>query len=535
MEKNQYRSLGLAAGLALVMAAAGSLAGQAQPGEGPIIAGGDPPEPLIHGPRIVGTSPGKPFLFLIPATGEGPLSYGAAGLPEGLSLDPKTGIIAGSLPAEGTFVTRITVTGARGSAGRNLVIVGGKRKLALTPPLGWNSWNAWGASISEDKVRAAADAMIASGLGAHGFQYVNIDDGWMSGDEQGTRIAAVIFKSLTHTWKDGRAASGEILPNEKFPDLKALADYVHARGLKLGIYTSPGPKTCGMFEGSLGHEAQDAATYARWGIDYLKYDLCSYGLTHLTVTKWQNKKPYREMGEIIEKADRDIVFSICQYGLAKVWTWGAGVGGNLWRVSGDVQDVWIGKKTFPIGITRGFEEGALSKYAGPGHWNDPDMLVVGKVGWGPSQHESRLTPDEQIAHLTLWAMLAAPLMIGCNLAELDRFTLDLLTNHDVLEVDQDPLGRPATRKAQAGETEVWSRPLWDGTLAVALFNRGEKAVAVTARWSDLGLQGPQPVRNLWQKKDQGTREGSFSAPVGRHGAVLLKIGKPAREDFNPLE
>ena len=537
MKGKNYRRSVLIGGvvLALVVAVAVSFGGPTQNQELPKIASGDPPEPMIHPPRIVGSTPGKPFLFRIPATGEGPLRFSASDLPAGLALDPETGIITGSLKAEGTFVAKLTVTGQQGTANRNLVIVAGKHKLALTPPLGWNSWNVWGTSVGDEKVRAAAEAMVKSGLAAHGFQYLNIDDGWMTGDEHGTKFPIMLWKNLSRTWKRSRGPNGEFQPNEKFPDLKALSDYVHGRGLKLGIYTSPGPKTCGLFEGSEGHEARDAATFAAWGIDYLKYDLCSYGFEHLAVTKRSNVKPYRKMGDLLAQADRDIVFSICQYGLGKVWTWGEEVGGNLWRVSGDVQDIWIGKKHFPVGITHGFDEGEISKFAGPGHWNDPDMLVVGKVGWGPNLHQSRLTPDEQITHITLWTMLAAPLMIGCNMAELDPFTLALLTNHDVLEVDQDPLGRAATRKAKTGETEVWSRPLWDGTLAVALFNRGEAPTEVTAKWSDLGRSGSQPVRNLWQRKELGAFDGSFAAEVAPHGAVLLKVGEPLKEDFNPRD
>ena len=533
--KNTWRLVWIGGMVLALLAVVVCLAVPTEKKEMPIIASGDPPEPMIHGPRIVGSTPGKPFLFRVPATGEGLLRFSASNLPAGLALDPETGLIAGSLKSEGTFVAKLTVTGKQGTANRNLVIVGGKHKLALTPPLGWNSWNSWGLSVSAEKVRAAADTMVASGLAAHGFQYLNIDDGWMTGDEHETRPTVGALKSLIRTWKRSRGPHGEFMPNEKFPDMKALSAYVHGRGLKLGIYTSPGPKTCGQFEGSEGHEARDAATFASWGIDYLKYDLCSYGFEHLAVSKGSNIKPYRKMGDLLAQADRDIVFSICQYGLGKVWTWGAEVGGNLWRVSGDVQDVWIGKKRFPIGITHGFDEGELAPYAGPGHWNDPDMLVVGKVGWGPKLHASRLTPDEQITHLTLWTMLAAPLMIGCNMAELDPFTLALLTNHDVLEVDQDPLGKAATRKAKTGETEIWARPLWDGTLAVALFNRGEAPTEVAAKWSDLGLSGLQPARNLWQRKELGAFDGSFATEVAPHGAVLLKVGQPDREDFNPLE
>ena len=457
----------------------------------PPIASGSPPVPAIHGARVVGATPGRPFLFLIPATGEGPLEYSAKKLPDGLTLDPRTGIISGSLAKEGETVVELEVRGPRGVGKRNLTIVGGEHKLALTPPMGWNSWNVWAGAVDDEKVRQAADWMVKSGLAAHGFQYINIDD----------------------TWEAGRDSSGEIQTNQKFPDMKALADYVHSKGLKLGIYSSPGPKTCAGFEGSFGHEAQDAATYARWGIDYLKYDWCSCKSRDL-------KEPYRIMRAGLDKADRDIVYSLCQYGMGNVWEWGAEVGGNCWRTTGDITDSWGSLSSI------GFGQDGHERGASPGHWNDPDMLVVGKVGWGPSLHPTRLKPNEQITHITLWCLLASPLLIGCDLTQLDKFTTDLLTNDEVLDVNQDPLGKQASRKSRKDQLEVWARPLWDGTTAVGLFNRSTTKATVTATWSDLGISGPQPVRDLWVQKDLGTSDGSFSAEVPGHGAVLVKIGRP---------
>lgn len=477
----------------------------------PLIAHGDPPGPMIHGPRVVGTTPGRPFLFLVPATGEGALTFEARDLPAGLELDSGTGIITGSLERDGIYVVKISVTNARGVFRRNLNIVGGPNKLALTPPMGWNSWNVWGLAVSDDKVKAAADAMVDSGLAAHGFQYINIDDGW----------------------ENGRDADGKIRTNEKFPDMKALSDYTHARGLKLGIYSSPGPKTCGRYEGSYGHVEEDVASWSEWGMDYIKYDWCSYkldlagaGAKVFSDPLLWFKAPYIQMGEILEGQDRDIVYSICFYGLWKVETWGEDVGGNLWRTTGDIRDSWISMSTI------GFAQNRLQQYGGPGHWNDPDMLVVGKVGWGPTLHESRLTPDEQVTHITLWSMLASPLLIGCDMANMDQFTTDLLTNHDVIEVSQDPLGVQASRISKAGQTQVWARPLWDGTHAVALFNRSSRDREVVAEWSDLGITGTQPVRDLWRKKDLGTAAGSFSAMVPSHGALMLKIGTPDKQDFD---
>lgn len=477
----------------------------------PDIASHAASSPLIHGPRVVGTTPGKPFLFLVPATGDGELIFSAKDLPDGLALDRQTGIISGSVDKAGIYVCKITVTDSEDSYSRDLNIVAGKNKLALTPPMGWNSWNVWGLSISDAKVRSAADAMVESGLASYGFRYINIDDGW----------------------ENGRTADGEILTNDKFPDMKALADYVHSMGLKVGIYSSPGPETCGGYEGSAGHEAQDARTYAEWGMDYLKYDWCSYkidiagaGAEVFSDPLVWFKAPYEEMGRLLDGQERDIVYSICFYGLWKVETWGEEMGGNLWRTTGDIRDTW--KSMSKIG----FGQNGLEEYAGPGHWNDPDMLVVGKVGWGPDLHKTRLTPDEQVTHMTLWSILAAPLLLGNDMADMDAFTKDLLTNHEVLEVNQDPLGEQGSRRAKNGKTEVWSRPLWDGTVAVGLFNRGEDEKEVIAKWQDLGISGKQPVRDLWRHKDLGGFAGSFSAKVPAHGAMLLNVGKPEREDFN---
>jgi alpha-galactosidase len=448
------------------------------------------PKPAIHYPRIVGATPGRPFLFLIPATGEKPLAFTAEGLPAGLTLDEKTGVLSGSLKEAGKTAVKITVKGPAGAATAVLTIVGGEHKLALTPPMGWNSWNAWGGQVDADRIRAAAEAMVHSGLAAHGFQYVNIDD----------------------AWEGKRDASGVLHVNDKFKNMRALADYVHAKGLKLGVYSSPGPKTCAGYEGSFGHEDQDAKTYGEWGVDYLKYDWCSCQSKDL-------KAPYALMRGALDKSDRDIVYSFCQYGMGDVWKWGAEVGGNCWRTTGDISDSWGSMSSI------GFSQDGHEKYAGPGHWNDPDMLVVGKVGWG-SPHPTHLTPDEQVTHITLWSLQSAPLLIGCDMSQLDPFTTALLSNDEVLAVDQDALGNPAGRKAKEGSAEVWARPLSDGTTAVGLFNRGGAPAEVTARWADVGVQGKQPVRDLWRQKDLGNFNDSFKVMVPRHGAVLVKIGKP---------
>jgi len=463
------------------------------------IASGWPAAPRINAPRITGGTPGRPFLFKIPATGDAPLTFAARNLPAGLTLDASTGIISGAIAREGTTVVDVTVTNARGRATNTLTVVGGADALALTPPLGWNSWNVWGQSVDAAKVTAAADAMVSSGLAAHGYQFVNIDDGW----------------------EGARDAGGVLRANAKFPDMKALTDSIHAKGLKVGIYSSPGARTCQGLPGSLGYEEIDARTWADWGFDVLKHDWCSYGSTNPDQAIADLQKPYIVMRDALAKTGRDFIYSLCQYGMGKVWEWGAEVGGHYWRTTGDLTDVWSNMAAV------GFRQSDNVKWSRPGHWTDPDMLVIGKVGWGPNIHDTRLTPNEQITHISLWTIQAAPLLIGADMAQFDTFTTDLMTNHEVLEVNQDMLGKAGQRVWQQDRLEVWARPLSDGTHAVALFNRGLQAAAVTARWSDIGVTGRQVVRDLWRHSDIGTFANAFSTTVPAHGAMLVKVGRQA--------
>ena len=303
-------------------------------------------------------------------------------------------------------------------------------KLAATPPMGWNSWNHVADKVDDKTVRETADALVSTGLKGAGYIYLNIDD----------------------TWEGERDKNGVIHPNQKFPDMKALADYVHSRGLKLGIYSSPGPKTCAGFEGSLGHEEQDAQTYAQWGIDYLKYDWCQQppaSVEHM-------KTAYSKMHDALAKTGRPIVLSLCQYGWNKVWQWGPSVGGNLWRTTGDISD------RYAVMAEIGFNQNGLEKFAGPGHWNDPDMLEVGNGG---------MNEDEYRTHFSLWAMLAAPLIAGNDLNKMTPYTVEILTNREVIAVDQDPAGKQGFRIAQEGPFEVWMKPMADGSKVVGLFNR----------------------------------------------------------------
>jgi alpha-galactosidase len=467
--------------------------------------------PRINGARVFGARPGNPFLFTVAATGTRPMRFSAEGLPAGLTLDSTTGRITGTLADPGTHRVTLRARNGLGAADRVLTIIAGDQ-IALTPPLGWNSWNCFASAVDDRKVRAAADAMAASGLINHGWTYINIDDCWeVKPNSNDTLLAG-----------EPRTPEGRINTNRKFPDMKSLADYIHQKGLKLGIYSSPGPLTCAGFTASYQFEGQDATQYAAWGIDYLKYDWCSYGAIEKGDTRTSLQKPYRVMRSALDAAHRDIVFSLCQYGMGNVWEWGGEVGGNSWRTTGDIVDTWESMS----GI--GFAQSGHEKYAKPGNWNDPDMLVVGKVGWGPRLHPTALTPNEQYTHITLWSLLCAPLLIGCDMTQLDEFTSSLLTNDEVLEVNQDPLGKQAARVKAAGDIEVWAKEMEDGSRAVGLFNRGRWKSDVTVSWTELGLEGTQGVRDLWRQKSLGVFQGGVTLPVPRHGAVLIRVGQPQR-------
>jgi alpha-galactosidase len=354
--------------------------------------------------------------------------------------------------------------------------------LAKTPPMGWNSWNHFAGSIDDKTVREIADAMATNGMAAAGYVYVNIDD----------------------TWEGGRDPQGNIIPNNKFPDMKALADYVHARGLKLGIYSSPGPVTCGGYEGSYGHEEQDAGTFATWGIDYLKYDWCSAARVY---TEDEMRAAYQKMGAALAGCGRPIVYSLCEYGRDLVWRWGADAGANLWRTTDDIKDNW----TSMSGI--GFKENWLAPYAGPGHWNDPDMLEVGNGGMSSTEYKT---------HFSLWCMLAAPLIAGNDLRNMSNDTLQILTNREIIAVDQDVLGEPGQRVMKLGDVEIWSKPLQDHGRALGVFNRSETNTNVKISWAQFGLAAkPALLHDLWEHQDLTPAAEGWEAQVPAHGVAML--------------
>jgi alpha-galactosidase len=368
-----------------------------------------------------------------------------------------------------------------------------KGDIAARPPMGWNSWNHFKSKVDDAAVRAQAEAMVSSGMRDAGYTYVNIDD----------------------TWEGERDASGNIQANSKFPDMKALADFVHSKGLKLGIYSSPGSKTCAKFEGSLGHELQDAKTYAAWSIDYLKYDLCglrdqmkdaaSPAAAHQIMMD-----AYIKMRDALRSTGRPIVYSLCQYGNDAVWEWGSSVGGNLWRTTGDISDKYASMAAI------GFGQAGLARFAGPGHWNDPDMLEVGNGG---------MNVDEYKTHMSLWAILAAPLLAGNDLSTMTPETVALLTNRDVIAVDQDAAGKQGDRASAEGPIEVWVRPLADGSKAVGIFNRHQLPLTAHIDFRSLGFAHGAKARDLWLGKELGAIGPEYSVEIPSHGVVFLKVSQ----------
>jgi alpha-galactosidase len=354
-------------------------------------------------------------------------------------------------------------------------------KLSPTPPMGWNSWNKFGNKIDDATIRAQADAMVASGMKAAGYQYVNIDEGW-----EGTRDA-----------------DGNIHTNAGFPDMKALAAYVHGKGLKIGIYSSPGPKACGGFEGSYGHEEQDAKLFSSWDMDYLKYDWCTAGTVY---ARDQYPAVLKKMSDALSRAGRPMVYSI--HGRGAVWEYSAAQGANLWRTTGDIND------TYARMLAIGFGQEGLERFAGPGHWNDPDMLEVGNGG---------MKDNEYRMHMSLWCLLAAPLMAGNDLTKMTPETLAILTNPELIAVDQDPAGVQGHRIMEQGPIVVMMKPMADGSKVVGFFNREQGVITASVKFSDIGLGESAIVRDLWSKKDLGVQHGSFSTDVTEHGVVLVRI------------
>ena len=362
--------------------------------------------------------------------------------------------------------------------------------LAKTPPMGWNSWNKFGCNVSEDLIRQAADALVSSGMKDAGYQFIVIDD----------------------CWQVSRDKEGNIVPDpQHFPSgIKKLADYVHSKGLKFGIYSDAGTGTCQNRPGGRGYEFQDARQYAEWGVDYLKYDWCNHSTQN-------SEASYSIMRDALAKSGRPIVFSLCEWGSTQPWLWAKDVG-NLWRTTGDIVPKWsTQKKDDFLGVVEILDlQDGLQTYAGPGHWNDPDMLEVGNPGMSPTENRS---------HFIMWCILAAPLMAGNDIMHMSSETRDILTNKEMIAVDQDPLGIQGHRVRKDGEQEIWSKQLSDGSRAVALLNRGAGEQKMTANWTDIGYPESlsAQVRDIWNHKDLGKKSGSFSATVPSHGVIVIKV------------
>jgi alpha-galactosidase len=483
-----------------------------------------PDTPRINGPKVYGARKKADFLYRIPATGVRPMRFEAKGLPRGLKLNPDTGIISGRARRKGVFNVTLKAVNALGSDERTLRIEIGDR-ISLTPPLGWNSWNCWGNTVTQEQIMQSARAMVDKGLADCGWTYINIDDGW-----QGIR---------------GGKWNG-IQPNSKFPDMKALGDSIHALGLKFGIYSGPWITTyaghigssCdspdgkywwiedGLVDGVLKLDRSklnreefrifgkysfaraDAKQWAEWGVDYLKYD-------------WNPNDEWwlRDMREAIDATGRDIVYSISNHSrvvLGPVLQKYA----QCWRTTGDIRDTW--QSMSDIGFKG---QDCWAGFRGPGNWPDADMLVLGKVGWGRKMHWTELNPWEQYTHITLWAILASPMLLGCDMAMLDDFTVSLLTNTEVLDVNQDPLGIQGVNTIQGDGHATYVKLLEDGSVAVALFNLGEEERTLGFTPFKLGILGEQTVRDLWRQQDMGKVTGKkrWEVTVPPHGAAFYRL------------
>ena len=511
------------------------------------------PLPRINGAKVFGVRPGSPFLFTIPATGDRPMTFSVDELPAGLYLDAQTGRIAGKLEKQGNYIVTLHAKNSLGATQEKFKIICGSQ-IGLTPAMGWNSWLCFRQTVTAEKVKAQAAVMVSSGLINHGWTYINLDGFWtVNPHSQYTNDVTLQGPERDYL--------GRIQPNPRFPDIQMLADDIHSLGLKLGLYSNPGPWSCSGQVGSFDHELLDAQQFAQWGVDYLKYDWCTYDpalessrklskdfvatLTNQIDSfpqEWRKyMQPYAIMRAALDQQPRDIVYSLClgcwgdEY---RVWQWGAQVGANSWRTSCDIGDTWNSMSR------GGFSEAGMEKHAGPGHFNDPDMLTVGQLG-GKKLRPTRLTPNEQYTQISLWCLLAAPLLLSCDLTQLDPFTLSLLSNDEVLAVDQDPLGQQARcltvngklkvwnkdvapgalleKSPPNGELQVWVKDMEDGSKAVGFFNCGATPATVSVKWSELGRSGVHRVRDLWRQQNLGEFRDLYSATVPRHGVELVQI------------
>ena len=493
-----------------------------------ILTPAEKPEPRINGADIWGVRPGHPVIFRVATSGERPIKFSAEGLPAGVTLDEK-GVLRGVAPkTPGDYDIVVTAENAKGKATRTIRLAVGDT-IALTPPMGWNSWNTLCYRLTQEKAMAAAKAMDESGLADHGWAYINLDDWWEMNNAGSPRVETrkEYYGGREDVIGPARDEKGKINPNRSFPDMKGMTDYIHSLGLKAGLYSSPGKLTCGKCEGSYGHELQDAESWAEWGFDYVKYDWCSYSEIFKKETEGASEadrikayaKPYRVMNECLRKQNRDILFSFCQYGMGKAQLWARETGANCWRSWGDLKDSWHWMEL----AIEGNLGGEYWQYNGPGCWADPDMMIVGQQLSFGFDHPTFLSPNEQYTHVSLWAMVGSPLLIGCDLTTMDAFTKNLLMNDEVIAVSQDRLGKTAKRIRKWDAEHVWVRPLVNGATAVALVNRYPFEREIKVSFDELGQSGQCWVKDLWTQKCEGKHSGFYVTAVPAHATKLIKM------------
>jgi alpha-galactosidase len=471
--------------------------------------------PRINGPVVYGVRADHPFLYRVPCTGSRPMRFSIKGLPSSMTFDPETGVFSGRTPKEeGDYPITIEASNQFGKTNRSFTITVGK-KLGLTPQMGWNDWYTHYDHVTDSDIRKAADAMISSGMADYGYQFIDIDDAWERKPES----------NIPDLMGPPRDENGNIVPNRRFPDMKALTEYIHSLGLKAGIYSSPGPLTCGGFTASYEHEEADALLISRWGFDLLKYDMCSYREILKENSLAELQKPYVKMGALIEKQNRDIVFNLCQYGLGDVWRWARSIGGSSWRSTRDVGAVR--GDTLPGFYKVGFANAALDAYSGPGGWNDPDYILIGTVGdplnLAAGSQPTRLTPGEQYSYMSMWALMASPLFFSGDMTKLDTLTLNILENSEVIDIDQDALGKQAGILRHTPQEFVLVKPMSDGSLAVGLFNVGSTPLSMSLDLKEINLKGKVKIRDVWRQKYLGSFAYSFTARVPVHDVELIRI------------
>ena len=497
-----------------------------------------PPEketPQFNGAEVWGVRPGHEVIFRVPVSGVRPMKFSAKGLPDGVTLDAK-GVLRGVAPkAAGDYPVEVTAENARGRASRVITLKVGDT-IALTPPMGWNSWNVWCYRLTAEHAMASALALEESGLGNHGWAYVNLDD-WWEMNNSGCERVKMREKDFGREDVVGpaRDAKGKIIPNRSFPDMKKLTDYIHSFGFKAGLYSSPGPVTCGLCEASYQHEMQDAESWADWGFDYVKYDWCSYDrVFQKELEKAGEKrparagvrhpgyeKPYRLMGDCLRAQKRDIVYSFCQYGMGKTEEWAREAGANCWRSWDDLKDTWPWMEA----AVESRINAEYWKYNCPGFWADPDMMIIGQQYSFGFDHPTFLTPNEQYTHVSLWCMIGSPLLIGCDLTKLDAFTRNLLANDEVIAISQDTLGKVAKREVHDDAHSVWVRPLKNGDTAVAVVSRYPLARTFKVDLAKFGLGGEYRVRDCWRQADEANVCGTYSAEVLPHATHLIRLSR----------